>query len=248
MYVSHIHVLARPEINSIYDLAGKKVSFHTPGSGTSVSAPILFKRLGIKVVPVPVNNAIALEQMKTGELAALVNTGAKPQDFFNKFKNEYGYKFLPIPFEKFDDLYMPSVFSSEDYPEYIKPGEQVPALGVPAVLAVYNWPKESDRYRRLARFTDYLFDRFEGFHKPPYHPAWKTINLATKVSGWTRHSVVEERVKRLTATAAKSQSPTPVAAQPATRQPAGAGPSAPSQQERLFKEFLEWNKRQPRKQ
>jgi TRAP-type uncharacterized transport system substrate-binding protein len=248
MYVSHIHVLARPEINSIYDLAGKKVSFHTPGAGTSVTAPILFRRLGIKVVPVPVNNAIALEQMKTGELAALVNTGAKPNDIFNKFKNDYGYKFLPIPFEKFDDLYAPSVFTSEDYPGYIKPGERVSALGVPVVLAVYNWPKDSVRFRRLERFIDYFFDRFEGFQTPPYHPAWKTINLATKVPGWTRYSVADAKVRRLTATAAKSPAPSPTAdAPPARKKAARASPSTPSEQERLFREFLEWNKRQSRK-
>jgi TRAP transporter TAXI family solute receptor len=255
MYLSHIHVLARPEINSIYDLAGKKVSFHTPGAGTSVSAPILFQRLGIKVVPVPVNNAIALEQMKTGELAALVNTGAKPQALFTEFQNDYGYKFLPIPFEKFDDLYVPSVFTSEDYPGYIKPGERVSALGVPAVLAVYNWPKGTDRYRRLERFIEYFFDRFEGFQQPPYHPAWKTINLTAKVSGWTRYWVAEEKVRRLTAAAAKSQPPAPAGnpqppaavgkAQPAGQQAARAGPGTPSEQERLFREFLEWTKRQP---
>jgi TRAP-type uncharacterized transport system substrate-binding protein len=248
MYVGHVHVLVRPEINSLYDLAGKKVSFHTPGAGASVSAPILFQRLGIKVVPVPVNNAIALEQMKTGELAGLVNTGGKPQDLFTKFQNDYGYKFLPIPFEKFDDLYVPSVFTSEDYPGYIKPGEQVPALGVPVVLAVYNWPKENDRVRRLERFIDYFFDRFEAFHKPPYHPAWKTINVAAKVPGWTRYWVAEEKIKRLTAAAAKPQpSPTPASSTPPTAPPAArAGPSTPAEQERLFREFLEWSKRQPR--
>jgi TRAP-type uncharacterized transport system substrate-binding protein len=59
MYISELHVLVRPEINSFKDLEGKKVSFHTPGAGPSVTGPILFQRLGIKVEPVYVNNAIA---------------------------------------------------------------------------------------------------------------------------------------------------------------------------------------------
>jgi TRAP transporter TAXI family solute receptor len=171
MYIGHIHLLVRSDITSLKDLEGKKVSFHTPGAGASVSGPILFQRLGIKVEPVPVNNAIAMEKMKTGELAGLVNTGGKPQDLFTKFKNDYGYKFLSVPYDKFEDLYVPSVFTSEDYPGYIKPGERVEALGVPVVLAVYNWPKESDRFRRIQRFIEYFFDRFDGFQKPPYHPA-----------------------------------------------------------------------------
>ena len=119
-----------------------------------MSAPILFRRLGIKVEPVYVNNAIAMEMMKTGELAGLVNSGAKPVDLFTKFKNDHGYKFLSIPFDKFDDLYVPSVLTAEDYPGYIAPGEKVETLGVPVVLAVYNWPAGSDRARRIQRFVE----------------------------------------------------------------------------------------------
>ena len=247
MYIGHIHLLVRSDINSLKDLEGKKVSFHTPGAGASVSGPILFKRLGIKVEPVPVNNAIALEQMKTGELAGLVNTGGKPQDLFTKFKNDYGYKFLSVPFDKFEDLYVPSVFTSEDYPGYIKPGEKIDALGVPVVLAVYNWPKEHERFRRIQRFIEYYFDRFEGFQKPPYHPAWKSISLAAKVPGWTRYWVAEEKLK---AVAAARQRPPPTPAidhQLARQQAARAAPNNSAEQERLFQQFLEWSKSSVRK-
>ncbi len=204
LYIGDIHVLVRPEINSYKDLEGKKVSFHSPGSGAAVSAPVIFKRLGVNVEGVFINNAFALEKMKTGEFAALVNPGGKPQDFFTKFKNDYGFKFLPIPFEKFDRYYVPSVFTDKDYPGYIKPGEKVDTIGVPVVLAVYNWPKDSDRFRRLRRFIDYFFDRFEGFQKPPYHPDWKSVNLSAKVPGWTRYWLAEEKLKQMAL--AKSQS------------------------------------------
>jgi len=32
---------------------------------------------------------------------------------------------------------------------------------VPQVLAVYNWPPNTDRYRRVARFVEYFFNRFD---------------------------------------------------------------------------------------
>jgi TRAP-type uncharacterized transport system substrate-binding protein len=242
MYIGHVHLLVRADIGSLQDLAGKKVSFHTPGAGASVSAPILFQRLGIKVEPVYVNNAIALEQMKTGEVAGLVNTGGKPQDLFTKFKNDYGYKFLSVPFDKFDDLYVPSTFTSDDYPGYIKPGEKIEALGVPVVLAVYNWPKENDRFRRVQRFIEYFFDRFEGFQKAPYHPAWKSINLASKVPGWTRYWVAEERLRAIAA--AKPDPSRPVDHQLARQQAARVAPNNSAEQERLFQQFLEWSRTQ----
>jgi TRAP-type uncharacterized transport system substrate-binding protein len=227
MYITHLHVLVRSDIASLKDLEGKKVSFHTAGAGTSVSAPILFQRLGIKVEPVYVNNAIAMEMMKTGELAGLVNSGAKPVDLFTKFKNDYGYKLLSIPFDKFDDLYVPSVLTDEDYPGYIAPGERVETLGIPVVLAVYNWPAGSDRARRIQRFVDYLFDRFDGFQRPPYHSAWKSINLAAKVPGWVRYWAAEEKLAKVGAIPVKAPRPrAPIAVKPPADKGPGTDPKA----------------------
>jgi TRAP transporter TAXI family solute receptor len=242
MHLSEVHVLVRSEINSFKDLEGKKVSFHTAGAGSSTTAPILFKRLGIKVEPEYINNAIALEKMKTGEIAGLVNNGGKPQDLFTKFKNEHGFKFLPIPIDKFDEYYVPSVLTAEDYPGYIKPGEKIETLGVPTVLAVYNWQREGDRFRRVQRFIEYYFDRFEGFQKPPYHPKWKSINLAAQVPGWTRYWVAEEKLKLMAA--AKSQQPPIIDENQARRQAARAVPNKAAEQERLFRQFIEWAKTQ----
>jgi TRAP-type uncharacterized transport system substrate-binding protein len=236
MYISELHVLVRPEINSFKDLEGKKVSFHTPGAGPSVTGPILFQRLGIKVEPVYVNNAIAYEKMKSGEIFALIHTVGKPNDLFTKNKNDAGFKFLPVPFDKFEDFYVPSVFTAEDYPGYVKPGEKVETIGVQAVLAVYNWPVGSDRFRRVQRFIDYYFDRFTNFHQPPYHPKWKSINLAAKVPGWTRYWVAEEKLKKMA-----EARPAP---QPGRQQAARAVPNDAAEQERLFQKFLDWTKAQ----
>jgi TRAP transporter TAXI family solute receptor len=239
MYISELHVLVRPEINSFKDLEGKKVSFHTPGAGPSITGPILFQRLGIKVEPVYVNNAIAYEKMKTGEIVALIHTVGKPNDLFTKNKNDAGFKFLPVPFEKFQDFYVPSEFTSEDYPGYVKPGENVETIGVQAVLAVYNWPRDSDRFRRVSRFIDYYFDRFERFHQKPYHPKWKSINLAAKVPGWTRYWVAEEKLKAVAAAAA---APAHIDVDLARKQASRAAPLDAAEQERLFQQFLQWSK------
>lgn len=240
MAITEVHLVVRPEINSIKDLEGKKVSFHVRGAGSSTTAPIVFKRLGINVDPVYINNSIALEKMKTGEIAGFVNNGSKPQDLLTKFKNDQGFKLLPIPFDRFDEYYVPAVLTSEDYPNFIKPGEKVETLGVQMVLAVYNWPSSNDRFRRVQRFIENYFQRFEGLHKPPYHPKWKSVNLAANVPGWTRYYVADEVLRQMASAKQQPGQPGPQGRQ----QAAARGGSNPAEQERLFQQFLEWSKKQ----
>jgi TRAP-type uncharacterized transport system substrate-binding protein len=248
MYVGELHVYARPEIQTLQDLEGKKVGFHTKGAGPTITGPILFERLGIKVEPVFVNNATVLQnEMKTGEIAAILHTVGKPNDLFTKLKPEPGFHFLPVEYtDKFADYYVPSSIGHEDYPHLFEPGEKVETLGIPVVLAVYNWPKESDRFRRVERFIRYYFARFEQLKKPPFHPKWKEINLAAKVPGWTRYWIAEEILNKVTPT------PTPSASEPAApvaidqnyarTQASRAAPGDRAEQERLFQQFLQWSK------
>jgi TRAP-type uncharacterized transport system substrate-binding protein len=240
MVVSEVHIVARPEINSLKDLEGKKVSLGTKGAGQSTTGPIVFKRLGINPEFVYINNAIALEKMKTGEIAGIVNNGAKPLDLITKFKNDSDFKLLQIPIDRFDEYYIPAVFTSQDYPNLIKPGEKVESIGVQTVLAVYNWPRDSDRYRRVSRFIERYFDMFENLHKPPYHPKWKSTNLAANVPGWTRYAVADERLRQMAAAKAPSQQ----AAVPNRPQQAKRTGTDAAEQEKLFQQFLEWSRKQ----
>ncbi len=246
LYVSEIHLVVRPEIKTIQDLAGKKVSFHLAGSGSTTSAPIVFQKLGVKVEPVFISNAIALEKMKTGEIAAIFHNGGKPNGLIKGFKNDANFRLMEIPFDKFDEYYVPSVMTSDDYPNFIKKGEKIETIGVPAVLAVYNWPRTSDRFRRVSRFIDAMFDRFDNFKGPGYSPLWKDINLAAQVPGWSRYWVAEENLKAIQAkTAAAPEASVDV--QLARQQAARAAPGDSATQEKLFQQFLEWSKGQTKR-
>jgi TRAP-type uncharacterized transport system substrate-binding protein len=199
LMVSEVHLVVRPEINSVGDLHGKRVSLGAKGAGQSTTGPIVFKRLGVNPELVYINNAIALEKMRTGEIHAIVNNGAKPLSLLVDFKNDANFKLLPIPIGAFDEYYIPATLTAQDYPQFIRPGQKVETLGVQTVLAVYNWPRESDRYRRVHRFVERYFDLFEKLHVPPYHPKWRSANLAANVPGWIRYAVAEEKLKRMTA-------------------------------------------------
>jgi hypothetical protein len=224
------------------------VGFHVKGSGPSVTGPMIFERLGIKVEPVFINHTFAIEKMRSGEIAAIFQLGAKPQDLLIKLKPEPGMHFVPITWgPKFSDYYLPTTLVHEDYPNLIPPGGSVDTLAVPVVLAVYNWPKNSDRYRRVERFVQYYFERFDKLKQPTFHPKWKEINLAARVPGWNRYSAAEE------ALAAKDGSPGKdvgtTARQARSNEPAPARTDASAlERSPLFEEFLEWRQKQQQQQ
>ena len=49
LFPSELHIFVRPEIQSLQDLAGKKVNFNTLGTAAAYSGPLIFSRLGINV-------------------------------------------------------------------------------------------------------------------------------------------------------------------------------------------------------
>lgn len=247
MYIGELHVFARHDIKSLQDLEGKTVSFHAKGAGPTTTGPILFGRLGINVNPVFINNSIAIEKMKTGEIAAILHTVGKPNNLFTNIKSRDIGHFLPVEYtEKFSDYYVPSTLGHEDYPNLFEPGEKIETLGIPVVLAVYNWSKENDRYRRVERFIQYYFERFETLKKPPYHPKWKEINLAAEVPGWTRFPVAQELLDKMQQQQAQTQTAV-IDPNYARSQAARAAPGDRAEQERLFQQFLEWSRQRARR-
>ncbi len=240
MFQGEFHLLVRPEIKTIQDLAGKKVSFNTVGSAANYTGGIVFDRLGVKAERVFMNNSLALEAMRKGELYGLIHVVGKPNSLFTQMKPEPGFHFLPLEYtEKFQDYYTPAELTNADYPSLIPQGETVQTISVQALLAVYNWQRNTDRFRRCVRFVEYLFDRFDRLRERPYQPGWKQVNLAGTIPGWTRFPPAQEILDKM-ATRPRID-PTLARAQAAR-----AAPNDPAEQERLFQQFLEWSKRQSR--
>ena len=108
----------------------------------------------------------------------------------------------------------------------------------------------------MERFIQNYFARFEKLKQPPFHPKWKEINLAAKVPGWNRYWVAEDLLNQANANA-RDPASSSVTASPSTNtvtiavdvnlarvQAAQAAPNNKEEQERLFRQFLEWAKRE----
>jgi TRAP-type uncharacterized transport system substrate-binding protein len=197
LFPSELHIFVRPEIQSLQDLAGKRVNFNTLGTAAAYTGPLIFSRLGIDVEKTFIPHQVALEQMRKGEMAAVVFITTKPVDAFVRGRWEGGFKFLPVEYDgKFEDYYLPSVLESSDYPNLIKQGERVSTIAVSTVLLSFNWPRNSNRYERVARFVDYLFSRIDRLQTPGFDPKWKSINLAATVPGIARSPAAQAWLDR----------------------------------------------------
>src|SRR6476620_11363103 len=162
--IAELHILAKTDIRSLEDLRGKKVNFGPAGSGSSLTGTIVFQRLGVQVEQVLIDQQSALQKLQSGEVAALVRVVGKPVDFFTRISPNSGLHLVPIPYtQTLADYYTVGEFEKKDYPSLIAEGGKVDTIAVPAVLAVFNWSKGSDRYRRIERFTERLFSKWDQF-------------------------------------------------------------------------------------
>jgi TRAP-type uncharacterized transport system substrate-binding protein len=197
LFPSELHIFVRPEIRSLEDLRDKKVNFNTQGTAAAYSGPLIFSRLGLNVEKMFIPHQVALEQMKRGEVSAVVFVMSKPVDAFLKGRWDPGFKFLPVEYDtKFEDYYLPSSIEAADYPSLIPKGQRIATIAVPTILAGYNWPQQSDRYGRVARLVDHLFSRLDRLQSPGFDPKWKEVNLRVAVPGLERFRPAQEWLDR----------------------------------------------------
>jgi uncharacterized protein len=234
-----IHVLTRSDITSMEQLRGRKVNFNAIGSGSELSAHDIFRALKIDVQEVNLLPADALEKLKNGEIAATIVTSGKPAADIASLKASDGYRFLPVPLVgALMDDYLPSKFTNADYPNLIPPGQSVETIAAAAVLIAYNWPKDTDRYRRIDKFVKALFARFAEFQKPPRHPKWRETNLFATIPGWKRFEGAEEMLTNYRDQVATGQRPQ--FGQAVVDRSSGR-PLTERDRNELFEGFLKWS-------
>ena len=243
--VSEVQILARADIKTIEDLRGKKVNFGPTGSGSSLTGAIVFQRFNVQVEQAQYDSPTAMQKLKSGELSALIRVIGKPIDFFAKMPPNSGLHFVPIPFSKFSDYYFLGELTHSDYPTLVPEGQTVDTIAVPAVLAAFNWERGSDRYRRVERFVEALFTKWDKFTEPPRHPKWRDVNLAATVPGWTRLGMAEEMLKRLRQRGvADAQGARGEFASFLENKGSASASLTDVQREALFREFLQWRAKQ----
>jgi TRAP-type uncharacterized transport system substrate-binding protein len=250
LYHNEVHVIARTSIQSIFDLEGKRIV--APTDVGYHAAKVIFSRLGIN--PASIDNqtddARSIQKIIDGEVDAYITSTGKVFPLArNLIKNENrALHLVSIPYDRrLQDLYLPTTFSSEEYPNLLSPGQTINTIAASQLLVTYDWPENSERYARVARFVDAFFSKIDEFQKPPRHPKWSEASIVAAVPGWQRFKASEDwlAAHNLVPPTTRSADADRIQFQRFLSDKRIQDGSDPATRDALFRQFLEWQKRNP---
>jgi hypothetical protein len=176
LYISEIHLLAGPGIQSINDLKNKTVGIGSD-EGAHLIVSELLSDLGIPVTPKFLDLHEAVPAIRNGTIAAAFVVSGKPLGELAALPRDSGVRLVPIAPASPPLGFIPRIIVAEDYPNLLKSGESTRTLGVRTVLFSYKWPPASFRAQMQERFILALFGALSDLQKPAYHPKWKHLVL-----------------------------------------------------------------------
>ncbi len=201
LFNEEVHLYAGNNVSSLIELNGKRVGFNN--SSAQVTASILFEKLGIKPSKtIRISEGDGALALKEGRLDAMMRVTGKPIRNVLRLKSIFpGIRLLPINYDpSFIGSHLPTQLTHEDYPELIAKGQVVPTIATRTILAVFNWKPNSDRYRRLSKFTKTFFEHFAKLRSSHnLHPKWAEVNLRATVPGMTRFAPAQQWIDAKTA-------------------------------------------------
>jgi len=197
LFPEEIHVLARRDVARLNDLNGKIVSIGAVGSGTELTASALLDMAHVTPNIMHNTETIALNRLRRGEIAAMFVIGGKPVPLLQAIEPGTGLHFLPIPLNaQIVDAYLPTSLDHERYPNLVPPGPPIDTVAVGSVLVTLAANSDTQRAKRVNRFVDTLFERFQQLRQPGFHPKWQEVNLSAQIQGWTRYPEVAGYLKK----------------------------------------------------
>ena len=96
LYPEEIHILTnKKDIQTFYNLEGKRVSVGPPGGGTAVTAAVLFNVYDIKATVSEEPFEDAVKKMEQGSLDAVIFVGGAPVPFIEKLGGKFSFVGFP---------------------------------------------------------------------------------------------------------------------------------------------------------
>jgi len=190
---AQIHVIARKDIASLKDLAGKNVNIGAASEPRFVTASMLLDALGINVNAVDGREADAAELLKNGKADAIVLLAPQPSPVAEELARTGKFRLLDVTGnDELDQIYTPAILTAKTYEGLAQERGMTETLSVSYAVAVFNWKKGTDRYYKLRKFADVLYSGIGDLQNGKWQAAWSDVNLSADLPGWTRYVSADE--------------------------------------------------------
>jgi TRAP transporter TAXI family solute receptor len=188
LYNEEVHLLGRRGIRDFDDLAGRRVAIGREGSGTYLTARLLFKLS--EVAPsemVPIDTTEALNELKAGRIDAMFYVAGYPVKLLKEDVAEKdGLELIPILNKSVTEFYPRAEIPAGVYDWQRSP---VNTVAVKAVLVSFDFRrKDCDNVGRFAQ----TMSRQMSWLLQNGHPKWKAVDLNYPLKGWEQYDCVRK--------------------------------------------------------
>lgn len=187
LYDEEVHILARRDIATLDDLAGKRVAVGTENSGTYLTASLILSLSGTepaeKLLLAP---ADALPQLKAGQIDAFFYVAGAPASLYAEGDID-GERFHLLPIQ---DPTLQAVYTPASLPggTYAFQPDAVELVAVKAVLMTYEYNPSHNAYHRsscqgVSDMASLILTRIDSL-RTEGHPKWQSVDLTDIPPGW----------------------------------------------------------------
>jgi TRAP transporter TAXI family solute receptor len=174
LYPEEIHILTnKKEIQSFYQLEGKRVSVGPPGGGTAVTAAVLFTVYDIKSTVSEEPFEEAVKKLEQGALDAVIFVGGAPVPFIGKLGGKFQFVRLPAN-PALEQIYLRTSLGKQLYGWA---GADIETYAVPS--AMMGLDRRDEKYvSQMQQLVLAVLNSSE-YLNASGHPKWKSSIIRT---------------------------------------------------------------------
>jgi TRAP transporter TAXI family solute receptor len=174
LYPEEIHILTnKKEIQTFYNLEGKRVSVGPPGGGTAVTAAVLFTVYDIKATVSEEPFEEAVKKLEQGSLDAVFFVGGAPVPFIGELGGQFQFVRLPTN-PALEQIYLRISLGKK---QYAWAGADTETYAVPAAIMGLDYRDE--KYVAQMQQLVLAILNNQGTLEAKGHPKWKSAIIRT---------------------------------------------------------------------
>jgi TRAP transporter TAXI family solute receptor len=174
LYPEEIHILSnKKEIQSFYQLDGKRVSVGEDGGGTALTAAVLAAMYDIKTMVPFETFDDAVKKMDQGALDAVMFVGGAPVPFIGKLDNRFHFVRLPAS-PALEQIYLRTQLGKSFYGWA---GADTETYAVPSVIMGLD--SRDEKYAAQMQQLVLAVLNGKGYLEANGHPKWKNSIIQT---------------------------------------------------------------------